>query len=164
MSNILAWGELEGPMKSDFTANKGAFTEKYKINKMGVNFISEQQDNFRDHLAAEKISKESQIVDYLQNENQRLIRNKLFRNKMDLTSAKKFNSEYRDNAAKVQDLIKNKRDFLEEVTPAGVPSGLMKAHSVKKIVSAAQLKQEELEDTIRDVWKKYEVNLSLYLQ
>ena len=47
MSEILAWGEYDPPVKNDFTGNKGAFQEKYKINKMGVEFISESQDNFR---------------------------------------------------------------------------------------------------------------------
>jgi len=47
MNEILAWGEYDPPVKNDFTGNKGAFQEKYKINKMGVEFISESQDNFR---------------------------------------------------------------------------------------------------------------------
>lgn len=50
MNVILAWGEFDPPVKNDFTTNKGAFTEKYKINKMGVEFISEKQDNYRDHI------------------------------------------------------------------------------------------------------------------
>ena len=50
MNVILAWGEFDPPVKNDFTTNKGAFTEKYKINKMGVEFISEKQDNYRDHV------------------------------------------------------------------------------------------------------------------
>ena len=47
MNEILAWGEYDPPVKNDFTTNKGAFQEKNKINKMGVEFISEKQDNFR---------------------------------------------------------------------------------------------------------------------
>lgn len=47
MNEILAWGEFDPPTKNDFTGDKGAFQEKYKINKMGVEFISESQDNFR---------------------------------------------------------------------------------------------------------------------
>ena len=47
MSTIMAWGEYDPPVKSDFINNKNAFQEKFKINKMGVNFISEKQDNFR---------------------------------------------------------------------------------------------------------------------
>jgi len=49
MSKIMAWGEYDPPVKNDFTANNKAFQEKYKINKMGVEFISEKQDNFRDY-------------------------------------------------------------------------------------------------------------------
>ena len=48
MDVVLAWGEFDPPVKNDFTSGKGAFQEKYKINKMGVEFISEKQDNFRD--------------------------------------------------------------------------------------------------------------------
>lgn len=48
MDEILAWGEYDPPVKNDFTTSKKAFGEKFKINKMGVNFISEKQDNFRD--------------------------------------------------------------------------------------------------------------------
>ena len=48
MNKVLAWGEFDPPVKNDFTSAKGAFQEKYKINKMGVEFISEKQDNFRD--------------------------------------------------------------------------------------------------------------------
>jgi hypothetical protein len=44
---VLAWGEFDPPVKNDFTSAKGAFQEKYKINKMGVEFITEKQDNFR---------------------------------------------------------------------------------------------------------------------
>ena len=47
MNEILAWGEYDPPVKNDFTNNKCAFQEKYKINKMGVEFITEKQDNFR---------------------------------------------------------------------------------------------------------------------
>ena len=42
----MAWGKFDPPVKNDFTNNKQAFQEKYKINKMGVEFISEAQDNF----------------------------------------------------------------------------------------------------------------------
>jgi len=47
MSDIMAWGRYDPPVKNDFTNNKAAFTEKFKINKMGVDFITEKQDNFR---------------------------------------------------------------------------------------------------------------------
>ena len=42
MNEILAWGADDEPVKSDFINGKNAFQEKYKINKMGVNFISEK--------------------------------------------------------------------------------------------------------------------------
>ncbi len=58
----MAWGEHDPPVKNDFTGDKGAFQLKNKINKLGVNFISESQDNFRQHGA--KPTNE-QIVDYL---------------------------------------------------------------------------------------------------
>lgn len=50
MNEILGWGEYDPPVKNDFTTNKGAFQERFKLNKMGVEFISEKQDNFRNPL------------------------------------------------------------------------------------------------------------------
>ena len=52
MGTILSWGGQDPPVKSDFTSNKHAFAAKTKINKMGVTFISEAQDNYR-QLTAE---------------------------------------------------------------------------------------------------------------
>ena len=51
MAAIFSWGENDPPVKNDFTANNGAFTLKHKINKLGVQFVSEKQDNYRDHTA-----------------------------------------------------------------------------------------------------------------
>ena len=103
MSTILAWGEFDPPVKNDFTSSKGAFTEKYKINKMGVDFITEKQDNFRDHHLRQKIGKDEIIMDYLQNENQRLIREKVHRNQLEKQLMKDFTTfttEYREQALK----------------------------------------------------------------
>jgi hypothetical protein len=58
MKEILSWGEYDPPNKHDFTTNKGAFFERFKINKMGVHFISEKQDNFRDPLLRKTQPKE----------------------------------------------------------------------------------------------------------
>lgn len=69
MDQVLAWGEFDPPVKNDFTSAKGAFQEKYKINKMGVEFISEKQDNFRHPANRVQQPKEDQIVDYVQKEN-----------------------------------------------------------------------------------------------
>lgn len=49
MKEIIAWTAAE-PVKTDFTSDKGAYTLKNKINKLGVPFISEAQDNFRNHI------------------------------------------------------------------------------------------------------------------
>jgi hypothetical protein len=73
MSVVLAWGEYDPPVKKDFISNKNAFTEKTKINKMGVNFISEKQDNFRDPNIDEKMNKTKQLMEYLKQENQSII-------------------------------------------------------------------------------------------
>lgn len=54
----MSWGRFDPPVKNDFTKNKSAFQERYKINKMGVDFITEAQDNFRDPEAKNKRSKE----------------------------------------------------------------------------------------------------------
>ena len=58
MSDIMSWGRFDPPVKNDFTKNKSAFQERYKINKMGVDFISEAQDNFRDPDTKNKRTKE----------------------------------------------------------------------------------------------------------
>lgn len=103
MKVILAWGEFDPPVKNDFTSTKGAFTEKYKINKMGVDYITEKQDNYRDHLANKKISKEQQIVDYLQGENQEKIKAKIYRNQIEKELMKDFTTfttEYREQMRK----------------------------------------------------------------
>jgi len=48
MSEVLGWGEFDPPVKHDFISNKNAFTEGTKINRMGVTYITEKQDKFRD--------------------------------------------------------------------------------------------------------------------
>lgn len=69
MGVVLGWGEYDPPVKHDFISNKNAFTENTKINKMGVTFISEKQDKFRDPNARDKMNKAEELVQYLQNEN-----------------------------------------------------------------------------------------------
>ena len=51
MGTILGWGGRDPPVKNDFTTDKGAFQLKNKINKLGVTFVSETQDNYRGHKA-----------------------------------------------------------------------------------------------------------------
>lgn len=67
MKQILSWGAHDVPMKNDFTSNKGAYTMKSKINKLGVTFITEAKDNFRDHKNG--MSYEEQLMSYVQSEN-----------------------------------------------------------------------------------------------
>ena len=69
MNIILGWGEYDPPVKNDFTSNKGAFFEQYKINKLGVEFISEKQDNYRDPGDKVGAAKDEIIVKYLKDEN-----------------------------------------------------------------------------------------------
>lgn len=69
MATILAWGGADPPVRNDFTGDKGAFTLQHKINKLGVHFITEKQDNYRDHLQNQKVPIEEQLVNYLQKEN-----------------------------------------------------------------------------------------------
>lgn len=100
MRVILAWGEFDPPVKNDFTTSKGAFTEKYKINKMGVEFISEKQDNYRDHLRDQQYPKAERIVDYMQDENQELIRKKIYKNLLEKDEMTHFTTEYRVQSLK----------------------------------------------------------------
>ena len=69
MKDILAWGQADPPVKNDFTTNKLAFGEKFKINKMGVEFITEKQDNYRDPKSKIDGKKEDEIIHYVQEEN-----------------------------------------------------------------------------------------------
>lgn len=122
MKTILAWGEYDPPVKNDFTNNKGAFQEKYKINKMGVEFISEKQDNFRDPAVKQNVAKDEQIVEYVQQENQALIKNKIYNNLVDKDHMKNFSTEYRDQTAKNDANLrasKSLHQFYDNVTVAG---------------------------------------------
>ena len=96
MDEILGWGEYDPPVKNDFTTNKGAFIEKYKINKMGVEFITEKQDNFRNPAHKKHMTKEEQICNYLKEENQTLIKSKVYDNLIDKDHMAMHSSEYRD--------------------------------------------------------------------
>ena len=130
MAEILGWGlhcELDeyrnirttadDPYKNDFTSSKGAFTEKYKINKMGVHFISEKQDNYRDHYEAKVKDKEERIVDYLQKEGQHLTRKKVFRNTLEKELMKDFTTfttEYREQMLKNATMKDSKKVFRKD--------------------------------------------------
>ena len=98
MSDILAWGGADPPVKNDFTTDKGAFQLKYKINKLGVDFISEAKDNFRNPGDADKLTMNEQIVDYMQNHNQKLIKKKIYKNivEKEMLNPENFTTEYRE--------------------------------------------------------------------
>jgi ribosomal protein S15P/S13E len=119
MKNILAWGEFDPPTKNDFINNKGAYNERFKINKMGVHFISEKQDNFRDPVLRKTMPKEDQVVDYLKNENQKLIMKKIYKNLEDKRLMTSYQTE--KNALDGSQLVAN---LIDEVTIAGKPSYL----------------------------------------
>jgi len=63
---------------------------------MGVEFISEKQDNFRNPAVKMNVAKDEQIVEYVQQENQALIKGKIFKNLVDKDHMKNFSTEYRD--------------------------------------------------------------------
>ena len=65
MSEILAWGGADPPVKNDFTTNKGAYQLRYKINKLGVEYISEAKDNFRDPNLNEGQNMNEQVIKYM---------------------------------------------------------------------------------------------------
>lgn len=136
MSEILGWGEFEMPVKGDFTSKKGVASEQYKINKMGVRFISEKQDNYRNHHENQTLPKETRIVEYLQNEGQHLTRKKVARNQLEKELMKDFTTfttEYREQMLKNATMINQDKDnmnnadalarhqFYSEVTAAGKP-------------------------------------------
>ena len=165
MNEILAWGEFDPPVKNDFTTNKTAFQEKNKINKMGVEFISEKQDNFRDPQAKRNVPKKRQIVEYLQEENQTLIKKKIYQNLKDKELMANFSTEYRDQATK-NDLEKNRvsksmHAFYENVTVAGVPRYLPKDPNQSTIVMPQVFKNQQLENKIASAWVTEEIDPTL---
>ena len=71
MKTILGWGGVDPPVKNDFTSDQGAFTQKHKINKFGLTFVSEARDKFRDP-SVEAHSESQTLTEYVQHSNQRL--------------------------------------------------------------------------------------------
>ena len=63
---------------------------------MGVDFISETQDNFRNPDHKVNVSKEDQIVQYLQSDNTKLIKKKIFNNLIDKDLMVNMTTEYRE--------------------------------------------------------------------
>jgi hypothetical protein len=164
MRVILAWGEFDPPVKNDFTTSKGAFAEKYKINKMGVEFISEKQDNFRDHKQAMNRPKNERVVDYLQNENQGLIKKKIYNNLLEKDEMTKFTTEYGVQSSKNDDgnaHAKQLHDFYHNVTVAGKARYLEAPKIGRSIVMPQEFKNQVVEDKIRDAWRTVEINPQL---
>jgi hypothetical protein len=161
MRVILAWGEFDPPVKNDFTTSKGAFTEKYKINKMGVEFITEKQDNYRDHVQAMKQPKADRIVDYMQNENQSLIKKKIYKNLLEKDEMTKFTTEYGVQSSKNDDKAANAKDlhdFYQDVTVAGKARYLEAPKVGRSIVTPQEFKSKQIEDKIRDAWRTVGIN------
>lgn len=98
MSEILAWGGTDPPVKNDFTTNKGAFQLKYKINKLGVEFISEAKDNFRHPNEGSMQTLDEKVIDYMQKDSQKLIKKKIYKDIVDEEQAipANFTTEYRE--------------------------------------------------------------------
>ena len=148
MSTVLAWGEHDPPVKMDFISNKNAFTEHTKINKMGVNFITEKQDNFRDPQVTTKVDKKEQLVNYLQNENQTLVRNKIHQNLLEKDEMNNFTTEYRSQTIK-NDCNKHVRakslhSHYNNVTVAGKPSYLKNERPPSGIVQPKEFFDEQI--------------------
>ena len=99
MKEIIAWTAAE-PVKTDFTSDKGAFILKNKINKLGVPFISEAQDNYRNHV----VDAEEALLNFVQNENQKLTKMKIYNNLIDKEHMQHRTTEYREQARKTATL------------------------------------------------------------
>ena len=67
---------------------------------MGVGFISEKQDNFRDPRVKCDVPKTEQLKDFVQNENQTLIREKIYNNLLEKDEMERFTTEYREQSKK----------------------------------------------------------------
>lgn len=159
MSVVLAWGENDPPVKRDFISNKNAFTENTKINKMGVNFISEKQDKFRDPNANEKKTKEDQLLEYLQHENQTVIRQKIYHNLLEKDEMENFTTEYRTQMTKScpkNDKSQSLHKHYNSVTVAGKPSYMTIDKPITGIVQPKEFFDEQMNErlTIENTWKK----------
>ena len=73
---------------------------------MGVEFISEATDNFRDHFSKDK-SEEAQIIRYLQEDNLRKTKQKIYNNLKDKELMTKLTTEYREQSSKQDTIAKN---------------------------------------------------------
>lgn len=144
MSTILAWGEFDPPVKNDFTSTKSAFQEKYKINKMGVEFISEKQDNYRDPVVKVQMEKSQQIIEYVKNENQSLIKQKILSNLQDKKEMEVFTTEYREQAVKNdeqnQQTARDLHNHYDQCTAAGVARYLKRPKVGKSITMPQEFK------------------------
>ena len=92
---------------------------------MGVVFITEKQDNFRNPKDKVETDKADQLVEYLQNENQSLIKKKIYNNLLEKDEMENFTTEYRVQSKK-HDVEKDRtskslHDHFKNVTVAGKP-------------------------------------------
>lgn len=159
MSVVLAWGENDPPVKRDFISNKNAFTENTKINKMGVNFISEKQDKFRDPVINEKQSKEDQLLNYLQHENQTVIRQKIYNNLLEKDEMENFTTEYRmqmNKSSTKDEKAKSLHRHYNSVTVAGKPSYMTFDKPLSGIVQPAEFFEVQMNErlVLENTWKK----------
>lgn len=160
MRKILAWGQYDAPVKNDFTSSKQAYEEKTKINKMGVHFITEKQDNYRDPQGKIDIDKKDRLVEYLQNENQTFIRNKIHKNLLDKDEMENFTTEYRSQTVKnnVKDnrTSKSLHSHFDNVTVAGKSRYLKPEQLDEGIVFPQEFKHRQVEERLHkdNTWNK----------
>lgn len=126
---------------------------------MGVEFISEAQDNFRNHENKKNKTKEEEIIDYLQNDNQKLTRKKIYNNMIDKEQMDHFTTEYRQLAKNIN--ANDLQDFYDKVTPAGKRVYLPETQKGEAIISPEFLKKTQIDEKIKDVWHSKQLEMLL---
>ena len=103
---------------------------------MGLKFISETQDNFRDYST--KKDREDYLIDYVQNQNQTLIKKKVYEFVRDKEMMEGMSTQYREDTHAMQE--NEVKQFYSEVTPAGKSRILQRRPGSASIISPAKFK------------------------
>lgn len=107
------------------------------------------------------MTKEERIIEYLQDENQKLTRKKIYNNMIDKEQMDHFTTEYRQLAKNIN--ANDLQEFYEQVTPAGKRVYLPETEK-GAIISPEFLKKTQIDDKIKDVWHSKQLEILLSLQ
>lgn len=111
-----------------------------------------------------KQPKAERIVEYMQGENQELIKKKIYKNLLEKDEMTHFTTEYRVQSAKNDESMsksKQLHDFYENVTVAGKARYMEAPKLQRGIVAPEELKTHVIEDKIRDAWRTAHIDPQL---